>query len=96
MSLSALKYNFVGQSSGAQKSIGFLAQRLKDVFPEAVKYSASTDVYHVNYDALSVISVQAIQEQNRIINESQKKIEKLEDRVETLEKLVQQLLDQKK
>jgi hypothetical protein len=45
-------------------NIGFLAQDLQKVIPEAVEYTDSTDSYNVNYIALIPVLVRAIQEQN--------------------------------
>ncbi len=95
MSLEPLKYNFEGQNIGDQKSIGFLAQSLGKVFPEVVKYSTDNDVFHVNYNGLSVVAIHAIQEQNKIMEEQSSKIEELENRVEKLEKLMQKLVQTK-
>lgn len=54
-----------------KNQIGFLAQELKDVLPQAVRKDDSTGTYSVNYIAIIPILVEAIKEQ-------QKKIEELE------------------
>ena len=95
LSLEAYKYHFDGQQETEKKSIGFFAQSLKEVFPEVVTYSESTDVQFVNYDALAVIAIQAIQEQNKIIDIQEDKIEDLEDRVKKLEKQMLELINNK-
>ena len=96
MSLEAFKYNFEGQQESEEKTIGFLAQRLEEVFPEVVKYSKGNDLYHVNYNALSVVAIQAIQEQNKIIEYQETKLENLESKVNELESLVHKLLEARK
>jgi len=61
------------------KTIGLVAQELKEVFPEFVHYSEADGLYAVDYAGLSVVAIKALQEQ-------QNKIASLEERLEALEK----------
>lgn len=83
------------------KSYGFIAQDLKEIFPELVNFSkmprtklkkdgseeadVESKYYSVNYTGLIPILTEAIQEQQTIIDSQ-------EDRVTKLESLVEQLL----
>ena len=59
------EFNDLGFTEGTK--IGFIAQELKEVLPEAVK-ADSGGYYAVNYDAIIPVLVEAIKEQNKKIN----------------------------
>lgn len=63
---------------------GFLAQELEKVLPEAVNKNEFGE-YHVNYAAVSPLLLQAIKEQQVIIEKQQEKIQSLEERLLKLE-----------
>ncbi|MDF1697267.1 MAG: tail fiber domain-containing protein [Saprospiraceae bacterium] len=71
-------YKFKAQKT-EQRSIGVMAQEVKEIFPELVHYDASTDSYTVDYAGFSMVALKAIQEQQSIIEELITRIEKLED-----------------
>ena len=52
-------------------NIGFIAQELKEVFPKLVIYNEESEIYNVNYIGLIPILVEAIKEQQRIIENLQ-------------------------
>lgn len=65
-----------------RREIGFIAQEVQEYFPELV-YAASSEnsgesFYTLNYDGITVVAVRAIQEQQEIIKQLEKKIEALE------------------
>ncbi|MDP2887527.1 MAG: tail fiber domain-containing protein [Bacteroidota bacterium] len=57
-----------------KNEIGFLAQELKEVFPETVYLDPSNDLYSVNYIQLIPVLVEAIKEQQTQIDELKKLI----------------------
>lgn len=56
-----------------KNNLGFIAQELKEVYPELVKYHTEKQVYMVNYEGLIPVLVQAIQEQQKRIEQLEKK-----------------------
>jgi hypothetical protein len=63
-------------------AIGFLAQELAKVFPEVVE--SYNGVQYVNYSAMVPILLQAIKEQQAVINQQQKKLQEQEVRINQL------------
>jgi hypothetical protein len=69
---------------------GFLAQDLREVFPEVVREMAPrhdeiNSTLLIDYSQLTVIALQTIQEQQEVINSQQKQLDALIKRVEALE-----------
>ena len=72
-------FNYVDFNGIGPKSIGFIAQDVESIFPDLVR--DGDDGYKgLVYDGFAVIAIKAIQEQQKIIEELQKKIEMLERR----------------
>ena len=63
-----------------RRDIGVIAQEVKEYFPEMVKMG-SDGYYSVRYDYLLPIIVEAIQNQNDILIESERKLELVETRL---------------
>jgi hypothetical protein len=57
------------QGDEEPRTIGFLAQEVKELFPEVVKYNPKDDLFSVDYSAFAVIAIKAIQEQALKIEE---------------------------
>ena len=81
MSLDPVNYRFRGSE---RETIGFIAQDVKDVFPELVDYESTDDVYGISCSGISVIAIQAIQEQQEIIERQEEAIDRLTEQVEYL------------
>ncbi len=89
--LSGLKYDYIIEASDSTLSIeeiekatklkknrlGFIAQDVEKILPEAVFYDKDTDMYYIEYTALIPVIVEAMKEQ-------QAKIELLEDEIEAM------------
>lgn len=58
--------------------LGFVAQEMEEVLPEAVRYDEINDQYYLEYTAIIPVIVEAMKEQ-------QATIDKLTERIETLE-----------
>lgn len=64
-----------------KKEFGFLAQDLQNIIPEAVEYDLKNDDYYVNYTAIIPLLVESIKEQEKTIQKLNRKINKLEKKV---------------
>jgi hypothetical protein len=60
------------------RNAGVIAQDVKEVFPEIVSGTEDTQ-YGVNYDGLTALLIEAVKEQQAIINELKQRIENLEN-----------------
>jgi len=54
--------------------LGFIAQDVKEIIPEAVEYDEETDLYSMSYTALIPILVEAIKEQQKQIDALKKEL----------------------
>jgi len=59
-------------------SLGFIAQDVQKVVPEAVTYDPENDVYSMNYSAIIPLLVEGMKEQQKMIEAQQKEIKKLQ------------------
>lgn len=69
--------NIAFNDAANTKDFGVIAQELNEVFPELIHQPTdeNKELWGVNYAKLSLINVQAIQEQQTIINEQTQEIE---------------------
>lgn len=83
--LNAWRYEFKNQANHEDKKhIGFVAQELKELFPELVHHEPNSDRFMVNYNSIGVLAIAALQEQ-------QKQIEELKTSEEHLSKALSEL-----
>ena len=76
-----------------KQSLGFIAQEVKELFPELVHISDDprSQGYHtIDYTGFSVLAVKAIQEQQAIIESQAKEIADLKHRLEKIEMMLQE------
>jgi hypothetical protein len=64
-----------------KNKIGFLAQEVKEIFPEIVSHEESTDTYSIHYTALIPVLVEAINEQQLQIDALKKQIDDLSSKI---------------
>jgi Chaperone of endosialidase len=77
MRLQPVEYRMKDDNVSNKNSIGFLAQDVKQLFPELVTvikdtatgYKDISDLHTLNYSGFGVLAIKAIQEQQEIINE---------------------------
>ncbi len=62
-----------------RKRIGVLAQDIQKTLPEVVTHAEEEDIYSVDYGNITAILIEAIKDQQKIINELSERIESLED-----------------
>ncbi len=77
MQLKPSKYYYNHNKKGGLKTMGFIAQEVIDLFPEAVAAEGGeegSDYMMVNYRDFSVIAIKAIQEQQVIIDKLQQEM----------------------
>ena len=67
-----------------KRQIGVIAQEVQEVLPEAVTYASDIDEYGVAYGNISGLLIEAIKEQQQIINKQQSEIDELKDLVKQL------------
>ena len=91
MQLKAVDYEMKEHNPEHRKSIGFIAQDVKPLFPELVYIAKGTtigknieDMHMMNYSGFGVLAIKAIQEQQLIIQDQQKQIDELKKQMQTL------------
>jgi hypothetical protein len=62
-------------ANGRKNQIGFIAQELKEVFPELVFLDTTSNLYSVNYIGLIPVLVEAVKEQQKTIEDLQVQVE---------------------
>ena len=79
MKMNPVSYDWKDKSQINKRQLGLLAQEMFDIIPEIVDTGdASSDVYSIDYVSIVPILIKAIQDQQKIIDEQQAKIEGLE------------------
>ncbi|MFZ5942230.1 MAG: tail fiber domain-containing protein [Bacteroidota bacterium] len=86
-SMQGYRFNWKSGSDG-KPDVGFLAQDMQQIFPEAVFENPADGYLGINYSRLPVLLVEAVKEQQRIIEEKESEISELKNRIERLEKLL--------
>jgi len=105
LKLQGVNFNWIDETDHRPgQNIGFIAQDVKEIFPEIVsgggKDKEDNEIYYsIEYATLTPVLVEAIKElntENKALNETNKKqnetIKELEARIEALEKLIQEKL----
>jgi len=85
MGMNGIYFNWIGEESG-NKKVGFIAQELETVLPEVVYTNPVDGLKGINYGEVTAVIAEAVKEQQTIIEAQNEKIERLE-------KLVEQLLE---
>jgi hypothetical protein len=96
MLLKPVLYEMNNSNPGQEKSIGFIAQEVKKLFPELIHtskgksngYGEINDLLLMNYSGFGVLAIKGIQEQQQQLIEMKKEIDLLKEQ----NKLLMQLL----
>lgn len=88
MKLQAKSYHYIDNDKDARLSYGFIAQEMEQIFPDLVSTKGVNGMKAIGYQKLNVIAIQAIQEQQAIIEEQQKRITSLENKLDALLKAI--------
>jgi hypothetical protein len=94
MQLSAVEFEMKFKNPGHKKSIGFIAQEVKKIFPELVTISSHTvsdgvtiaDFHSLNYHSFTMLAVKATQEEQALIINLQNRQSEITGRLEQVEK----------
>jgi heme exporter protein D len=86
MQLNGYSYRFKTKATVEQKEIGVLAQEVKKVLPEAV-YEDDKGMYAVSYNSLVPLLINAVKEQQAVIDELKQKLDQQQNLVKRLEQL---------
>ena len=97
MQLRPVTYEMIHDNSQHEQSIGFLAQEVKQQFPELVSVTKDTarsypgiaDLHMLNYEGFGVLTIKAIQEQQAIMQQQKESIENLQEKLNALKKRLQ-------
>lgn len=94
LALEPSHYRFRDAESEGRRSFGFMAQQVETLFPDLVVRDQEEDFLGLNYGHFSVLAIQAIREQQEIIDTQADEIARLRDeldeiRAETADRLAQ-------
>lgn len=92
MQLRPVTYEMKDAPAQQQKTIGFIAQEVKKIFPDIVStlpdttsgYKDIKDLHAINYSSFGVLAIKAIQEQQKLILAQQVRIDELTKTVDGL------------
>jgi hypothetical protein len=85
MKLQPKTYQYIRNTSADPFSLGFLAQEVEQVLPDFVSTKKATGYKAISYQNFHVLAIQAIKEQQAMIEEKTKKIDDLYRRLELVE-----------
>ena len=84
MQLHPQSYGWKDDTTG-RRSIGFIAPEVRRIFPELVQQNQGSDDYlTMDYAGFGVIAIQAIQEQQQLIDALEKKVNELSEAIQEL------------
>lgn len=94
MQLHPVEFEMKYDNPGHKKSIGFIAQEVKLIFPELVTVSPNTvtkgititDFNNLNYNSFKILTVKAVQEEQELIQDLQNRQTEITRRLEAVEK----------
>lgn len=84
MQLQPKSYQYIDNPEDEDRSLGFLAQEVEEVFPEMVNNKEG--IRSLSYDEFSVLAIKAIQEQQAQLDRQQEEIEWLKKELMQLKK----------
>jgi hypothetical protein len=93
MQLRPVEYELKYNNPNHEKTIGFIAQEVKQLFPEIVNVSPGklneetiSDFHTLNYDGFKILAVKAVQEEQSLIVDLQEKQNEMKRRMDAIEK----------
>ena len=93
MQLRPVEYEAKFNNPDHDKTIGFIAQEVKQVFPELVHVTSNklegetiADFHSLNYNGFNVLAVKAVQEEQILIEDLQSKQNEMKRRMDIIEK----------
>ena len=79
LQMAPMTYHYKSEKDSDVKSLGLIAQHVLELIPELVSINENDGKYMMNYTGLIPVLIKAIQEQNELIIELTRKVEKLAD-----------------
>ena len=67
-----------------KRNVGFIAQEVEEILPEVVTYAEDVDEYGVSYGNITGVLVEAVKEQQKMIESQQSEINELKEMVKKL------------
>ena len=86
--LKPLQYHYIDNQERDPLTMGFLAQEVQPLFPNAVSQENENSILGIDYSKFAVISIKAIQEQQALIKGQNKVIQQLQKDIEILKQKV--------
>jgi hypothetical protein len=93
MQLEPLTYQFIADKEH-KSNIGMIAQDVKAIYPELVKYNTDEDLYHMDYSGFGVIAIKAVQELKAEVDAKDTVIGNLSETVQSQQKEIHALQEQ--
>lgn len=94
MQLVPKTYAFKEYENKERRSYGFIAQEVKNVFPDVVSYTDDEHQLHsLDYTQLGVLAIKAVQELTQEKESLEAKVSSLEEKLERLEKNLNTLME---
>jgi hypothetical protein len=87
LQLRAYSFKWKDDTNGS-RDVGFIAQEVEKVVPEVVYTNPNDGMMGINYSRIPALLVEAIKEQQRIIDEKDREIDELRSRLETIENVL--------
>jgi hypothetical protein len=84
LKLRGVTYNKIDKTTrevGEKLETGVIAQEVNEVFPEVVTYAEDVDEYGVSYGNFAGLFIEAMKEQNKIIEDLKKEVERLKSKL---------------
>jgi len=75
---------FRWKDNDALLNLGFVAQDVKDLIPESVRYDELNDIYSMEYTAIIPVLVEGIKEMYKVIEAQQSEIKLLQQKIDKL------------
>jgi hypothetical protein len=82
---------FRWKDNDSRLNLGFIAQEVKDIIPESVRYDELNDIYSMEYTAIIPVLVQGIKEQQEVIEKQQSENEKQQSEIKSLQQQINEL-----
>ena len=97
LSLNPVTYFYNVGNTSDRRRIGFIAQEVKLVLPEAVAdYESDSTYLSITYSDIVPVLVKGIQEQQNFINNQQKQISELQNNLDEIRRQLAGIIDNKK
>ena len=94
--LNVSRYNYKINNPSQKESIGFIAQEVKELFPELVKQTSmekSKGVLSLDYSGFGVLAIKAIQEQQKIIEQQSEELSEVKKEMKVMKEMIEKLME---